>query len=149
RTTGVRQPATDHGEVKFAALRVRLGVHQELSPSCWLLLEKSNAADEPDLKAYISNANVDISRDILARLAVARSAIEGFFREALIFLGMTHYETRSWIGWRHHVCLVALAHLLVTLARTSEPRNLAARPSAVPEADVGDWADRPAFSGLL
>jgi hypothetical protein len=30
---------------------------------------------------------------------------------------MAQYETRSWIGWHHHMTLVGLAHLFVTLAR--------------------------------
>ena len=30
---------------------------------------------------------------------------------------MAQYETRSWVGWHHHMTLVGLAHLFVTLAR--------------------------------
>jgi hypothetical protein len=30
---------------------------------------------------------------------------------------MAQYETRSWIGWHHHMTLVGLAHLFVTLTR--------------------------------
>ena len=30
---------------------------------------------------------------------------------------MAQYETRSWVGWHHHMTLVALAHLFVTLTR--------------------------------
>jgi SRSO17 transposase len=30
---------------------------------------------------------------------------------------MAQYETRSWVGWHHHMALVGLAHLFVTLAR--------------------------------
>ena len=30
---------------------------------------------------------------------------------------MTQYETRSWVGWHHHMTLVGLAHLFVTLMR--------------------------------
>ena len=30
---------------------------------------------------------------------------------------MAQYETRSWIGWHHHMSLVAMAHLFITLTR--------------------------------
>src|SRR4051812_12264293 len=30
---------------------------------------------------------------------------------------MTQYETRSYVGWHHHMTLVGLAHLFVTLVQ--------------------------------
>jgi SRSO17 transposase len=30
---------------------------------------------------------------------------------------MAQYETRSWVGWHHHMTLVGLAHLFVTVVR--------------------------------
>ena len=39
------------------------------------------------------------------------------FEDAKSYLGMAQYETRSWIGWHHHMSLVALAHLFITLTR--------------------------------
>ena len=30
---------------------------------------------------------------------------------------MAQYETRSWIGWHHHMSLVALAYRFITLTR--------------------------------
>ena len=30
---------------------------------------------------------------------------------------MAQYETRSYVGWHHHMALVAMAHLFVTLTR--------------------------------
>src|SRR5262249_26463735 len=41
-------------------------------------------------------------------------------------LGMAQYEVRSWVGWHHHMTLVGLAHLFVTLAR----RRLKKSPGA-------------------
>jgi SRSO17 transposase len=43
--------------------------------------------------------------------------VEEFFEDGKSYLGMAQYETRSWIGWHHHMTLVGLAHLFVTLAR--------------------------------
>ena len=40
-------------------------------------------------------------------------------------LGMAQYETRSWIGWHHHMSLVVMAHLFITLTQ----RDLKKHPS--------------------
>jgi hypothetical protein len=36
--------------------------------------------------------------------------IEIIFEEDKGELRLEHYETRSWLGWHHHMLLVALAH---------------------------------------
>jgi SRSO17 transposase len=43
--------------------------------------------------------------------------VEEDFEDGKGYLGMGHYEGRSWLGWHHHMTLVALAHLLVTGVR--------------------------------
>jgi SRSO17 transposase len=50
-------------------------------------------------------------------VACTRFRVEEFFEDGKSYLGMTQYETRSWVGWHHHMTLVGLAHLFVTLAR--------------------------------
>jgi hypothetical protein len=37
---------------------------------------------------------------------------------------MAEYETRSWVGWHHHMTLVGLAQLFVTLARKRLQREV-------------------------
>ena len=44
------------------------------------------------------------------RLSGLRWPIETIFEEAKGEVGLDHYETRSWLGWHHHMLLVALAH---------------------------------------
>ena len=39
-----------------------------------------------------------------------RWPIEIIFEEDKGEIGLDHYETRSWLGWHHHMLLVALAH---------------------------------------
>ena len=55
--------------------------------------------------------------EVLARVACTRHRVEEFFEDGKSYLGMAQYETRSWIGWHHHMSLVALAHLFITLTR--------------------------------
>ncbi len=43
--------------------------------------------------------------------------MEEFFEDCKGYLGMAQYETRSWVGWHHHMTLVGLAHLFITLTR--------------------------------
>jgi len=49
-----------------------------------------------------------------------------YFEEAKSYLGMAQYETRSWVGWHHHMSLVALAHLFITLTRRALGENAGA-----------------------
>lgn len=39
-----------------------------------------------------------------------RWPIKTIFEEAKGEVGFDHYEMRSWLGWRHHMLLVPLAH---------------------------------------
>ena len=39
-----------------------------------------------------------------------RWPIETLFEENKGEIGLDHYETRSWLGWHHHILMVALAH---------------------------------------
>ncbi|GIK42826.1 MAG: hypothetical protein BroJett011_66590 [Chloroflexota bacterium] len=39
-----------------------------------------------------------------------RWPVEIIFEEGKGEIGFDHYETRSWLGWQHHLLLVALAH---------------------------------------
>ena len=50
-------------------------------------------------------------------MACTRCRVEEFFEDCKSYLGMAQYETRSWVGWHHHMTLVGLAHLFVTLTR--------------------------------
>ena len=55
--------------------------------------------------------------EVLAQVACTRHEVEEYFENAKSYLGMAQYETRSWIGWHHHMSLVAMAHLFITLTR--------------------------------
>jgi hypothetical protein len=46
-----------------------------------------------------------------------RWSIEQCFNECKDYLGMDHYESRSWDGWHRHMLLCFIAHLFVTKLR--------------------------------
>ena len=73
-------------------------------------------------KHCISNAAADTPCSTMALVAWTRCRVQEFFEDSNTYLGMTQYETRSWVGWQHHMTLVGLAHLFVTLAQKRSKR---------------------------
>ncbi len=118
----VREGALGPLVFEFAAVRVWGIRHREPGPPSWLLIRRS-LGNEPELKDYVSNADADTPLPTLALVACTRCRVEEFFEDCKSYLGMTQYETRSWVGWHHHMALVGLAHLFVTLARKRLPKK--------------------------
>ena len=112
----VREGATGPLVLEFAAVRVWGIRHRKPGPQSWLLIRRS-LGPEPELKYYISNADAETPLSTLALVACTRCRVEEFLEDCKSYLGMTEYETRSWVGWHHHMTLVGLAHLFVTLMR--------------------------------
>ena len=75
----------------------------------WLIIRR-NVEDPSELKYYLSNAPATCTRARLTRMCGARWPVELCFAEGKGEVGLDHYETRSWLGWHHHMTLVALAH---------------------------------------
>jgi SRSO17 transposase len=124
---------------EFAAQRVWAVRHGRPGPPVWLLVRRSLEAT-PEIKYYISNGDAETPLDVLASVACSRFRVEEFFEDCKSYLGMAEYETRSWIGWHHHMTLVGLAYLFVTLSRLRLKKNSRAdvgSNSAVAESRVG------------
>ncbi|HMB05376.1 MAG TPA: IS701 family transposase [Isosphaeraceae bacterium] len=112
----VREGAVGPLVFEFAAVRVWAMRHRKPGPPAWLLIRRSLGA-EPEVKYYVSNAGEQTLLSTLALVACTRCRVEEFFEDCKSYLGMAQYETRSWVGWHHHMTLVGLAHLFVTLTR--------------------------------
>jgi SRSO17 transposase len=110
----VREGASGPLVFEFAAVRVWGVRHRKPGPPSWLLIRRS-LGTEPELKYYISNAETPLTT--LALVACTRCRVEELLEDCKSYLGMAQYETRSWVGWHHHMALVALAHLFATLVR--------------------------------
>jgi SRSO17 transposase len=61
--------------------------------------------------------------ETLALVACTRCQVEEFLEDCKSYLGMTQYETRSWVGWHHHMTLVGLAHLFVRLVQGTRSQS--------------------------
>jgi SRSO17 transposase len=116
RALQVREGAVGPLVFEFAAVRVWAMRHRKPGPPAWLLIRRSLGAD-PEYRCYVSNAEAETPLSTLALVACTRCRVEEFFEDCKGYLGMTQYETRSWVGWHHHMTLVGLAHLFVTLMR--------------------------------
>jgi hypothetical protein len=55
----------------------------------------------------------EASLESIRSLATKRWSIEQCFKECKTYLGLDHYELRSWQGWKRHMLLVFIAHLFV------------------------------------
>lgn len=93
----------------FAFLRVAESRGGLPGPNLWLVIRR-NVDNPAELKFYFSNAPTDTPLFDLVRLSGMRWPVEIIFEEGKGELGFDHYETRSWLGWQHHLLLVSLAH---------------------------------------
>jgi len=101
---------------QFAAVRVWAVRHRKAGPPIWLVIRRSLEA-KPEVKYYVSNAAADTPLETMALVTGCRFRVEEFFEEGKSYLGMAQYEARAWTSWHHHMSLVGLAHLFVTLTR--------------------------------
>jgi SRSO17 transposase len=94
---------------EFAFLRVIESRDSLPGPEVWLVIRR-NVDNPAEAKFYFSNAPAAIALLELVRLSGMRWPVEIIFEEGKGEIGFDHYETRSWLGWHHHLLLVALAH---------------------------------------
>ena len=101
---------------EFAFLRVTTVRDALPGPRVWAVLRRSLGA-APELKFHFSNAPRTCERRDLAQMTGWRWPIETTFEEAKGEVGMDHYETRSWLGWHHHMLQTFMAHFFLIRLR--------------------------------
>ena len=80
----------------------------------WLYVRRLS---DGKMKYALCNESPDASAEDLRRPALMRWTIEQCFNECKDYLGMDHYESRSWVGWRRHMLLCLIAHLFIIKLR--------------------------------
>jgi SRSO17 transposase len=93
----------------FAFLRVTESRGGLPAAELWLIVRR-NLDNPSEVKYYFSNAPINTPLNEFVRISGMRWPIETIFEESKGEVGMDHYETRSWLGWHHHMLLVSLAH---------------------------------------
>jgi SRSO17 transposase len=100
----------------FAFVRLTEARQGLPGPRLWLVIRR-NVADPEVVKFSFSNAPETIAALELVRMSGMRWPVELTFEEGKDELGMDQYETRSWLGWHHHMVLVMLAHHFLVWVR--------------------------------
>lgn len=101
---------------EFARLPVWMVRHGRPSPPLWLVLRRS-LEPKAEVKYYLSNGDRESPLETMAMVTGTRWRVEEYFEDGKSDLGMAAYQARAWTSWHHHMSLVALAHLFVTLTR--------------------------------
>jgi SRSO17 transposase len=112
----IREGAVGPLVFEFAAVRVWAVRHRKPGPPIWVLIRRS-LEETPEVKYYVSNGDEATPLSVMALVACSRHQVEDFFEDTKGYLGLSQYETRSWEGWHHHMTLVGLAHLFVSVTR--------------------------------
>ena len=87
----------------------------------WLFIRRY---ENGDIKYYTSNAPIGTPQETLDRLSTMRWSIEQCFQECKSYLGMSHYETRTYTAWHRHMLLVMIAHLFTLHLRQAYKKTL-------------------------
>jgi len=97
---------------EFACVRVT-PVREALPGSrCWAIFRRS-LSPQHEVKFYLSNAPATCPLHEFVRVSGLRWPVETALEEAKGEVGMDHYETRTWLGWQHHMTHSILAHLFL------------------------------------
>jgi SRSO17 transposase len=97
---------------EFACIRVT-PIRDELpGPRCWAILRRT-VAPQSEVKFFLSNAPLTCSRQEFVRVSGLRWPIETGLEEGQGEVGLDQYETRTWLGWHHHMTQSILAHLFL------------------------------------
>jgi hypothetical protein len=80
----------------------------------WLYIREK---EDGSIKYALCNDSQEASIEDIRKPALMRWSIEQSFRECKTTIGLDHYETRSWIGWRRHILLCLIAHLFILTMR--------------------------------
>jgi SRSO17 transposase len=105
------------GPIIARIARLRVIEHRDNLPGkeLWLFIRKDL---DGNTRYAFSNAPVECSMEDMKRVSTMRWPIEQCFEDGKKYLGMDHYELRSWIGWHRHMTYVFLALLFLLKIRT-------------------------------
>ena len=137
-------------QAEFAFLRVTTVRQQLPDARVWAVFRRS-LDPQPELKFHLCNAPADCPPQVLAQMSGWRWPIETVLEEAKGEVGMDQYETRSWLGWHHHMAQTFLAHCFLThirlLLKKSPGLDRRASPSVGRQCVAGRRAIVPRYLG--
>jgi SRSO17 transposase len=96
------------------------------------------------IKYALCNAPADASKQEIRKPALMRWSIEQCFKECKDYLGMDHYESRSWDAWYRHILLALIAHLFIIKLRiefSCQPNKPNATPYVRNPVSLGEYLE--------
>jgi SRSO17 transposase len=107
----------------------------------WLYARKlENGA----VKYSLCNADANATIEDIRKPANMRWSIEQCFKECKKYLGMDHYESRTWIAWRRHILITLIAHLFIVKLRilySRKPNEPGVAPYVDAPVDLDDYIE--------
>ena len=108
-----------HAHIKYlrcvsCRTSTRFGNYVYPHKDVWLYIRRY---ENQDIKYFLSNAPADIEITELHEAATLRWPIEQCFEDCKGYLGMGHFEGRSYIGFLRHLLFVMIAHFFVVNLR--------------------------------
>jgi SRSO17 transposase len=80
----------------------------------WLYVRQ---LEDGSLKYSLTNAKSSATLEEIRKPALLRWSIEQCFKELKDYLGMDHYETRSWVAFHRYMLLCNISHLFINKLR--------------------------------
>ena len=130
----------------FSAQRVRPTSRRKPGEEAWAVYRRNLDGSEP--RYYLSNAPEDTPLETLAYVGGSRWRIETEFETEKGDVGLDEYETRTWVGWHHHVALCLLGGaFLLSLQQAWGGKDAPDHPSPGLQGGAGDAAPGPVRAG--
>lgn len=134
----IKEGTKGHLVADFAFLRVTTVRAGLPGPRLWLIFRRSLTAPA-EVKTYLSNAPTTCPHTEFVRVSGLRWPIETALEEGKGEAGMDQYETRTWVGWHHHMAHTFIAHLFLTLLRRVFEKRV---PHSLPHKRADWWPKR-------
>jgi len=108
-----------YADVKFlrcisCRTKIKFGNYVRPHDEVWLYMRRYA---NNEIKYFLSNAPSEISAEQLHEAATLRWPIEQCFEECKSYLGMDHFEGRSYTGFLRHLMFVMITHFFVANLR--------------------------------
>lgn len=122
-TVTVRE--TTRGTLKLSAYRQKVYTwdgEEKQARQWWLVFTYDQKTDEK--KYILCNADESTSLSTIVQKHACRFWIERAFQDGKTSVGMGDYQVRGWLGWHHHIAMVALASLFMLKERILHRKSI-------------------------
>jgi SRSO17 transposase len=80
----------------------------------WLYMRQ---IEDGSIKYALCNESMEADIASIRKASLMRWSIEQCFKECKDYLGMDHFELRTWHGWRRHILVTLICQLFITKMR--------------------------------